>query len=149
MKKHIPLVLAVFVVLVFIQSLFFKFTGSQESVILFETVGQWMSEIPLFVLISDGFKVYGGVLIGIVELVASVLILIPATRAWGALAGLSVMSGSIFFHLATPLGVNRVIDAAGKTDGGVQFLMACGVWLSCAALMYMNRHQLSSLARLL
>ena len=43
MKKHIPLVLAVFVVLVFIQSLFFKFTGSQESVIFFETVGRWMS----------------------------------------------------------------------------------------------------------
>lgn len=149
MKKHIPLVLAVFVVLVFIQSLFFKFTGSQESVIFFETVGRWMSEIPLFVLIADGFKNYGSVLIGIVELVASVLILIPATRAWGALAGLSVMSGYIFFHLATPLGVNRVIDAAGNTDGGVLFFVACGVWLSCAALIYVYRHQLSSLARLL
>ena len=149
MKKHIPLVLAVFVVLVFIQSLFFKFTGSQESVIFFETVGRWMSEIPLFVLIADGFKNYGSVLIGIVELVASVLILIPATRAWGALAGLGVMSGYIFCHLATPLGVNRVIDAAGNTDGGVLFFVACGVWLSCAALIYVNRHQLSSLARLL
>jgi hypothetical protein len=57
------------------------------------------------------------------------------------------MSGAIFFHLATPLGVNRAIDAAGNTDGGVLFFMACGVWLSCAALIYMNRHRLSFLAR--
>ncbi len=148
MKKNIPLVLAVFVVYVFVQSLFFKFTGSQETVIYFATVGQWMSEVPLFVPVAEGFKNYGSVLTGIVELVASVIILIPGTRGWGALTGLGAMSGAIFFHLATPLGVNRVIDAAGNTDDGVLFFMACGVWLSCAALIYMNRHQLSLLARL-
>ena len=141
MKKHIPLLLAIFVAFVFIQSLFFKFTGSQETVIIFDTIGKWMSGIPLLAPIADGFKNYGGVTTGVAELVASVLILMPATRIWGALAGLAIMSGAIFFHLATPLGVDRVIDAAGNTDGGVLFFMACGVWLSCAVLIYINRQR--------
>ena len=144
MKKHIPLILAIYVAFVFIQSLFFKFAGSEETVIIFSTIGNWMSGISLLAPLSESFKNYGGVLTGVFELIASVLILIPATRVWGALAGLIIMSGAIFFHLATPLGVDRVIDAAGNTDGGVLFLMACGVWLSCAALIYMNRQRLFS-----
>jgi hypothetical protein len=50
-----------------------------------------------------------------------------------------VMSGAIFFHLFTPQGVVRVVDAAGKTDSGVLFIMACGVWLSSVALLYKDR----------
>jgi len=48
------------------------------------------------------------------------------------------MSGAIFFHLFTPLGVDRIVDAAGYTDGGVLFYMACGVWISCLTLIYFN-----------
>jgi len=53
-----------------------------------------------------------------------------------------VISGAIFFHLFTPLGVVRVVDAAGNTDGGVLFYMACGVWVSCLALIFLGRTQL-------
>ena len=55
-----------------------------------------------------------------------------------------MISGAIFFHLATPLGVVRVVDAAGNTDGGVLFMMACGVWLSSAALIYLHRQRLQA-----
>tara|TARA_B110000285_G_scaffold86158_1_gene98814 strand:- start:191 stop:406 length:216 start_codon:yes stop_codon:yes gene_type:complete len=68
------------------------------------------------------------------------------TRGWGALAGLMVMSGAIFFHLFTPQGVVRVVDAAGKTDSGVLFIMACGVWLSSVALLYKDRQKRLALA---
>lgn len=142
MKKYLPWVLAIYVAFVFLQSLFFKFTGSEETVIIFTTIGAWMSTIGFLSPIADAFAKHGGVAVGSVELIASILVLIPRTRVWGALVGFCVMSGAIFFHLFTPLGVNRVIDAQGNTDGGVLFMMACGVWVSCVILMYLNRNQL-------
>ena len=56
-----------------------------------------------------------------------------------------VMSGAIFFHLLTPLGVVRVVDAAGNTDGGVLFFMACGVWLGSVVLLYTDRQKILAL----
>jgi uncharacterized membrane protein YphA (DoxX/SURF4 family) len=142
MKKVIPWLLPIFVAFVFIQSLFFKFTGSVETDIIFATIGDWMSGISFLAPLSESFIEYGGITIGSAELVASILILVPKTRVWGALMGLMTMSGAIFFHLFTPLGVDRIVDAAGNTDGGILFIMACGVWLSCAALIFINKEQL-------
>jgi len=144
-SKYLPTVLAVYIAFVFLQSLFFKFTGSEETVIIFNTIGAWMADIGLPAGFAQGFTAYGGVTIGIAELFASILVLIPLTRVWGALLGLGVMSGAIFFHLFTPLGVVRVVDAAGNTDGGVLFFMACGVWLSSLILLYLQRQRLLDL----
>jgi len=98
-----------------------------------------MKDISFLSPISDEFIQYGGVGVGSVELIAASLILYPATRLWGAILGLGVMSGAIFFHLFTPLGVDRIVDATGNTDGGVLFYMACGVWFSCIGLIYINK----------
>jgi hypothetical protein len=144
MQNKISWVLAIYVAFVFIQSLAFKFTGSQETVIIFKTIAHWMASAGPLAAISEPFKAYGGVTIGLIELVGSGLILYPPTRLYGALIGLGVMSGAIFFYLGTPLGVDRVVDAAGNTDGGVLFIMACGVWLSCAALIYMGKARASA-----
>lgn len=145
MKKTIPWLLAIYIAFVFLQSLFFKFAGSEETVIIFSTIGAWMDGISVLKPVAGLFMTYGGHVIGTVELIASVLVLIPRTRVWGALLGFFVISGAIFFHLFTPLGVVRVVDAAGNTDGGVLFFMACGVWLSCIALMTIGRSQLYAL----
>lgn len=145
MTKYIPWVLAIYVAFVFLQSLVFKFSGSQETVIIFNTISDWMSGISFLAPISEGFRVYGGNTVGITELIASVLILVPRTRVWGALLGLAVISGAIFFHLFTPLGVVRVVDEAGNTDGGVLFFMACGVWVACAILSFMGRDKIFAL----
>ena len=142
MKKIIHWVLSLYIAFVFLQSLFFKFTGSEETVIIFNTIGTWMADIGLPQSFARAFSNYGGTATGIVELIAGILVLIPATRVWGALAGLMVMSGAIFFHLFTPLGVDRIVDASGNTDGGLLFFMACGVWLSSAALLFMGRRKL-------
>ncbi len=89
--------------------------------------------------IAEVFAAHGGYAVGVTELIAVALLVYPATRLYGALLGLGVISGAIFFHLFTPLGVNRVVDAAGNTDGGALFYMACGVWLSCVILSVLNR----------
>ncbi|MBL8157361.1 MAG: hypothetical protein JNM70_24535, partial [Anaerolineae bacterium] len=56
----------------------------------------------------------------------------------GAAMALGVISGAIFFHLFTPLGV-AVINADGSSDGGELFALACGVWLASAALLALRR----------
>jgi hypothetical protein len=38
-----------------------------------------------------------------------------------------------------------VVDTLGNTDGGVLFIMACGVWLASAALVWLQRERLLSL----
>jgi uncharacterized membrane protein len=139
MKNSIQWPLIGFIVFVFIQSLFFKFSGSEETVIIFTTIVTWMQSIGISNHYANGFAAHGGLLIGTVELIASVLIILPLTRLLGALLSLAVISGAIFFHLFTPLGVNRIIDAAGNTDGGALFFMACGVWLCAAATAFNNR----------
>lgn len=137
-KKGFIYSLIAYVVFVFIQSLFFKFTGSEETDIIFSTIAQWMSGVGLG-FIAPAFESVGGNVIGLIELVASGLLLVPVTRRLGALLGLGVISGAIFFHLFTPLGVNRVVDAAGNTDGGILFFMACGVWISCLLILVLGR----------
>ena len=145
MNKIVNWALPLYIAFVFLQSLFFKFSGSEETVIIFNTIGTWMADIGLPQGFAQGFSNYGGTATGIVELIASILVLAPVTRVWGALTGLLVMSGAIFFHLFTPLGIVRIVDAAGNTDGGVLFFMACGVWLSSLALLYIERNKLLGL----
>lgn len=140
MRNTIHWALVAYVVFVFIQSLFFKFAGSEETEIIFGTIGDWMAGIGVLSALAPAFTEYGGYVVGAAELVASILLLMPKTRFWGALLGIGAISGAIFFHLFTPLGINRTIDATGNTDGGVLFFMACGVWVSCAMLLFFNRH---------
>ena len=129
-KKAFTYLLIAYVAFVFVQSLFFKFAGSEQTDIIFNTIADWMRTVGLDA-IAPAFASIGGYAVGGVELVASGLLLFPATRRLGALIGLVVISGAIFFHLGTPLGVDRTINAAGDTDGGTLFYMACGVWISC------------------
>lgn len=141
-KTILPWALVIFIAFVFIQSLFFKFAGSEETVIIFNTIGDWIAGIGALAWAADPFKAYGGWTVGLTELVASILLFIPRLRIWGAIMALAVISGAIFFHLFTPLGVVRVIDAAGNTDGGALFFMACGVWVASAITIYLNKDQL-------
>jgi len=104
---------------ILLQTLSFKFGAKPESVYIFTKVGM---------------EPWGRIGSGIVELIASVLLLIPRTTAWGALFALGTMSGAIFFHL-TKLG----IDVMG--DDGQLFYMGIVVWVSCAILLVVYRSQ--------
>ena len=115
-RFYILWALSLYIAFVFIQSLFFKFTGAEESIYIFSTLRAW-SGIALF-------EPVGRWAIGTAELVASILLFVPRTRIFGAVLAIGIMSGAIFFHLFTPLGV--VILG----DGGELFTLACGVWIS-------------------
>lgn len=106
--------------LIMLQTLFFKFSASPESVYIFSTVGM---------------EPWGRLGSGVAELIASILLLVPRTTWLGALLGIGVMSGAIFFHL-TKLG----IEVQG--DGGQLFIYALIVFVCCAILLFMHRSDL-------
>lgn len=140
MKRYIPLALSIFVAFIFIQSTFFKFSGAEETVIIFNTIADWMISVGLPPFGAGVFAEFGAYGVGALELIASALILIPMTRRLGASISLAVISGAIFFHLFTPLGIDRVVDQAGNTDGGALFFTAVAVWISSVAVIVMNQH---------
>jgi hypothetical protein len=134
-----------YVAFVFIQSLFFKFSGSPETVHIFEArLDPWAASLGFPGLFAPG-GLFSAQVVGATELVASALLLAGAAQArWralqvlGAALGLAVISGAIFFHLFTPLGI-AVLNADGSSDGGELFVLACGVWIACAALLWLRR----------
>jgi hypothetical protein len=115
-RLYIKWALSAYIAFVFVQSLFFKFTGSVESVYIFSTLRDW-SGIALF-------EPVGRWLIGGCELIASILLFVPRMRVFGAAMAIGIMTGAIYFHLFTPLGTNIL------GDGGELFSLACGVWIS-------------------
>jgi uncharacterized membrane protein YphA (DoxX/SURF4 family) len=125
-------ILAAFIAYIFIYYLQFKFTGHPGSVDLFTTLTDWLG--------FHGHEKFMRIGTGSMELVASVLLFIPATQVVGAALALAIMSGAIFFHLVSPLG----IDPYG--DGGVLFKEACAVWLSSLAILAIRRRKAAELA---
>jgi hypothetical protein len=140
-----------FVAFVFIQSLFFKFTNSPETQYIFGTLDLWASGLGAPGLFAP-HGIFSQYVVGSAELVASSVLLAslaPALRGlrpFGALLGLGVISGAIFFHLFTPLGVS-VPNADGTMDHGLLFGLACGVWLCNALLLFADRDRLLALAQ--
>src|SRR3954467_5798314 len=76
---------------ILLQTLFFKFTGAEESVYIFGTVGRFLN-VP-------AFEPWGRIGSGIVELAASILLLNPRTVSSGAILTIGTMSGAIVSHL--------------------------------------------------
>ncbi|MDO9451326.1 MAG: hypothetical protein Q7J29_00540 [Stagnimonas sp.] len=144
-KQHGHWPLTIFVVFVFVQSLFFKFSNSPETIYIFQgKLDPWAASLGFAGVFAPG-GIFSAKVIGSVELLASLLLLAGAVFAQrrslqvlGAALGLGVISGAIFFHLFTPLGI-AVRNADGSSDGGQLFALACGVWLSCAALLWLRR----------
>ena len=145
LKKHGHWLLTLYVAFVFMQSLFFKFTGSPETVYIFQgKLEPWAASLGFGGVFAPG-GIFSAKVVGSFELIASVLLLAGAFMArqravqvLGAAMGLGVISGAIFFHLFTPLGV-AVVNTDGSSDGGELFMLACGVWLACAALLWIRR----------
>jgi hypothetical protein len=137
-------VLSLYIAFVFVQSLFFKFSDSPETQHIFGTLNAWALSLGLpGVFARSG--IFSQYVIGSAELVASLLLLAglltgrALLQGAGALLSLGVISGAIFFHLFTPLGV-VVVNADGSRDGGELFILACGVWLASAAILLL-RHK--------
>ena len=117
MKKHIRLVLRITVAVILIQTLRFKFTAHPDSVYIFEKVG---------------LEPYGRIAIGILELIAGILLLIPKTIWAGAIVTLGVISGALFMHLTT-------LDIEINKDGGILFYTAILTFILSATILFLYR----------
>jgi uncharacterized membrane protein YphA (DoxX/SURF4 family) len=105
---------------ILLQTLFFKFTGAEESVYIFRTLGA---------------EPWGRIASGVLELVASVLLLWPGRTVYGAGLAAMLMVGAIGSHL-TRLGI------VVQDDGGLLFGMAVIVLVSSLALLWLHRTEL-------
>lgn len=113
-------VLQVVVAGILFQTLFFKFTGAEESKYIFGKLG---------------LEPWGRIGSGVVELIAVILLLNPRTITWGAGLATMVISGAIFSHL-TKLGI------VVKNDGGVLFMLAILVFAGASVILYIRRGEI-------
>ncbi len=95
------------------QTLYFKFTAAEESVFIFTAVGM---------------EPWGRIGVGILELIASLLLLIPTTVWAGSLLAFGLMVGALGMHLT-------MLRIEVKGDGGQLFIYALVVAL-CAAFSF-------------
>ena len=105
--------------LILLQTLFFKFTAAPESVYIFTKVG---------------LEPWGRIGSGVAELIAAILILIPATTWLGAGLALAVMAGAIFSHL-------MVLGIVVMDDGGLLFGLALAVAVCSVVLLFLLRRR--------
>lgn len=104
-----------------LQTLYFKFTASPESVYIFSAIG---------------LEPWGRIFTGVMELVASALILIPISSAFGALLGIGIMAGALVTHLTT-------IGLVVMDDGGLLFAYCLLVLACCLLIVISKRAQLT------
>src|SRR5689334_21992466 len=119
-QRIVSWVLQIAVAVILFQTLFFKFTGAEESRYIFTQVGA---------------EPWGRIGSGIFELIAVVLLLIPATVTLGAILALCAASGAILSHL-TRLGI------VVKDDGGLLFALAVTVFVSSAMVLILRRAEI-------
>jgi uncharacterized membrane protein YphA (DoxX/SURF4 family) len=111
--------------IIMVQTLYFKFTASPESVYIFSTVGM---------------EPWGRIAVGILELTASVLILMSATAWLGAGLALGLMLSAIVMHF-TLLGIQV------QGDGGQLFIYAVIVALCSVFVLWQNKEKVLGLIR--
>src|SRR5215469_13373576 len=105
---------------ILLQTLYFKFSGAEESVYIFTKVG---------------LEPWGRYASGVAELFAAVLLLFPRTVWLGAVIAAAVMLGAIGSHL-TKLGI------VVKDDGGLLFALAVVVLTAALATLFIHRRQI-------
>lgn len=106
--------------IILLQTLYFKFSGAPISIFIFSEIG---------------LEPWGRIGIGILELIAAIMLLVLRTVAFGALLGMGLMAGALFFHFAK-LGI------AVQGDSGKLFMLAVAVLVSCFALTLIYRNQI-------
>ena len=107
--------------IILLQTLYFKFTAQPESVRLFTIIGM---------------EPYGRIGTGVMELIAATLILIPRYTGYGAMLGLIMMTGALYFHL-TKIGIYFGGDA-------LLFTYAVITFVCCAALIFIYKERLET-----
>jgi hypothetical protein len=122
--KYLPDLMAVFMAVIFLDSLRYKFTDHPKTQVIFGLLDGWATGLGAAGLFGHT-GLFSQYVIGSIELLASTLLIVglhprfKPLQAGGALAGLLVMTGAVSFHLFTPLGTDP------NHDGGGLFIAAC------------------------
>jgi len=103
--------------IIMLQTLYFKFTGAEESVYIFTQVGM---------------EPWGRIGVGVMELNAAILILLPSTVWLGGILAAGLMGGALMMHL-TLLGIEV------KGDGGYLFILALVVAICSLVAFWIDR----------
>ncbi|MBI5941292.1 MAG: hypothetical protein HY859_12765 [Caulobacterales bacterium] len=145
--KFIPDLMAVFMAVIFLDSLRYKFADDPKTQVIFGLLDGWAGTLGAPGLFGHA-GLFSQFVIGGVELLAAVLLLTGLhprykhLQAGGALAGLLVMMGAVSFHLFTPLGIDPNNDGAGL------FVAACtNLAFAVLLLAVFRRGALMELAR--
>lgn len=117
MQKYFLLACRIAIAVILLQTLRFKFTAHPDSVYIFTKVG---------------LEPYGRIGIGVIELIAAVLILIPRSIWLGAGLTAGVLSGAIMMHL-TQLGIEI------NGDGGTLFYLALITFILSVIVLWFER----------
>jgi hypothetical protein len=117
---------------ILLQTLFFKFTGAEESVYIFSSVGKFLG--------VAGVEQWGRIGSGVLELIASILLLLPATASLGAVLTIGAMAGAIVSHLV-------ILGIEVKGDGGLLFGLALTALVGSVIVLIVRRTQLPVVGR--
>jgi uncharacterized membrane protein YphA (DoxX/SURF4 family) len=123
MKTKMILLLRIVAAAILLQTLYFKFTGAPESKFIFSTLG---------------VEPWGRLFAGVSELVAAVLLLLPATQVLGALMAIGIMVGAILSHLF-------VLGIVVQDDGGLLFTLALVVLAASVAVIVLQKNEILNL----
>ncbi|HRH03814.1 MAG TPA: DoxX family protein [Bacteroidia bacterium] len=119
-KQIVLLLLRLTVAVIFLQTLYFKFTAHPDSVYIFTALGA---------------EPYGRIGLGLLELFTAILILLPRTQLFGMLASLVIILGAVASHIV-------VIGIAIKNDGGGLFILALIVLIATSIFLYLQKNEL-------
>lgn len=139
---------------IFLSSLPYKFSAHPDTQHIFGTIGAWMQDV-LGDSVGSWFINYGAYAVGSTELIASIILLspvifwglkksnmqinLPERRVMHGIGGLisaGIMSGAVFFHLFTPLGVEVLHE--GKSDHGSLFFAALSILVLGSVMFVLN-----------
>ncbi len=114
------LILRLLAAAILLQTLYFKFTGAPESIYIFTTLkvepwGRWFA--------------------GTSELIASVLLLIPATQLFGALMAAGIMAGALMSHVF-------ILGIVIQDDSGLLFTLALIVLFASLGILFLQKKSL-------
>lgn len=138
LKSLLPHGLAVFASIIFLSSIPYKFTNHANTQEIFGRLNEWATSLGAPGLFAQT-GLFSQYVIGSAELVASLLLLTGVfqkshrLQGLGAMIGIAVMTGAIYFHLFTPLTTDP------NNDGGGLFVMAVCVWFAMLALLIIRR----------
>ena len=123
MKFYIERISSIMAAILFLQTLYFKFSAAPESVSIFSELGM---------------EPYGRIGTGIIELIVGVLLLRRSTAFIGAILGLGVISGAILSHLL-------ILGIEVQNDGGFLFGIAILVFILLMISLILQKDKLLEL----